>query len=127
MSTYPARPAIHVRMAECAWRSWIRSVFLWVSAVTVAKASPAPAVKSMWMSAVPVPVFTAFAMMVRNAAVLPTCLITATPERSEPVYIDTRTHVRAHASSHCVSLGFAHLQSDRQFSIGSPLQLIREL
>lgn len=50
-------------------------------------------------------------------------------EKRTCVYRHARahTHARAHASSHCVSLGFAHLQSDRQFSIGSPLQLIRAL
>ncbi|TNN30964.1 hypothetical protein EYF80_058884 [Liparis tanakae] len=50
-------------MAQCVLRSWIETVSLWVSAVTVAEASLAPAVKSMWMSAAPTPVSTASAMM----------------------------------------------------------------
>lgn len=64
VSSYPARPTIHARTAQCAWRSWIGTISLWASAVTVAGASPAPAVKSMWMSAAPAPVFTAFATTV---------------------------------------------------------------
>lgn len=51
-------------MVRCAWRSWIGTISLWASAVTVAGASLAPAVKLMWMSAAPAPVFTAFAMTV---------------------------------------------------------------
>lgn len=64
VSSYPARLTIHARTAQCAWRSWIRTISLWASAVTVAGASLAPAVKLMWMSAAPAPVFMAFAMTV---------------------------------------------------------------
>lgn len=64
VSSYPARPTIRARTAQCAWRSWIGTISLWAFAVTVAGASPAPAVKSMWMSAAPAPVFTAFATTV---------------------------------------------------------------
>lgn len=67
VSSYPVRPVIPARMEQCVWRSWIRTISLWVSAVIVAGASLAPAVKSMWMSAAPAPVFTASAMMVRNS------------------------------------------------------------
>lgn len=64
VSSYPVRPTIRARTARCAWRSWIRTISLWASAVTVAGASLGPAVKLMWMSAAPAPVFTAFAMTV---------------------------------------------------------------
>lgn len=66
VSSYPVRPTIRARMAQCAWRSWIRTISLWASAATVAGASLAPAVKSMWMSAAPTPVFTASAMTVQK-------------------------------------------------------------
>lgn len=92
-SSYPARPVIRVRMVQCVWRSWIRTISLWVSAVTVAVDSLAPAVKSMWMSAVPAPVFTASAMMVRNSLCCQPTYQQALEMKAILQYMHTHTHI----------------------------------
>lgn len=68
VSSYPVRPTTPVRTWQSVWRSPIRPISLWVSAVVVKEASQAPAVRSMRMNAAPTPAFTASAMTVRSTA-----------------------------------------------------------